>query len=350
MKALDVLIDYSRKYGADPALVNAGGGNTSAKEGDVMYVKCSGTALKDATADSFARMDMNALRQILTRHYPETDREREAAFLADMMAARCPGEENKRPSVETLLHAIFPQKYVLHLHPALVNGLTCSRGGEALAREIFGDGVVWIPACRPGYILAMLMNDRFEAAGDEINVVLLENHGVFFAADTSEGLAALLDDMMAKLGARIGQKPDVVPDAPEPVPGTGVRLAALGGFACWHFIGGRTAEEFASGREAAADMMTPFDPDQVVYCGAGAQFVEDAATVASIDAKVAIVRGMGLYAFGKDEKAARNAMLLTADSMNIAVYTRSFGGASHLSEELVDFLVHWEAESYRQKV
>lgn len=350
MQAIDVLIDYSRKYGADPSLVNAGGGNTSAKEGEVMYIKCSGTALKDATPDSFARMDMTALRKILTRHYPDTDREREAAFLADIMAARCPGEENKRPSVETLLHAIFPQKYVLHLHPALVNGLTCSRGGEALAREIFGDDVVWIPACRPGYILAMLMNDRFEAAGDRISVVLLENHGVFFAADTSEGLAALLDDMMARLSAHVEQQPDVLPDAPEPLPGTGARLAALGGFARWHFVGGRTAEELAANREAAEDMLKPFDPDQVVYCGAGAQFVEDAVTVASINSKVAIVRGMGVYAFGKDERSARNAMLLTADSMNIAVYTRSFGGAAHISEELIDFLVHWEAESYRQKV
>ena len=195
MKAIDVLIDYSRKYGADAALVNAGGGNTSAKDGDVMYVKCSGTALKDAGPDSFARMDLAALRSILTRKYPDTDREREAAFLADIMAARCPGEQNKRPSVETLLHAIFPQKYVLHLHPALVNGLTCSRGGQVLAREIFGEDVVWIPACRPGYILAMLMNDRFRSSQKEINVVLLENHGVFFAA----GIGALVSVIIGVL-------------------------------------------------------------------------------------------------------------------------------------------------------
>lgn len=350
MNTLEVLIDYSRRYGADAALVNAGGGNTSAKDGDIMYIKCSGTALKDASADSFARMDMKALRSILTRHYPDTDREREAAFLADMMAARCPGEESKRPSVETLLHAIFPQKYVLHLHPALVNGLTCSRGGERLAREILGDDIVWIPACRPGYILAMLMNKHFETDGDRINVVLLENHGVFFAADTSEGLAALLDGMMSKLGARVSEQPDVVTDAPETVPGLGARLADIGGFKYSHFIGGRTALEFAADRAAAEDMMTPFDPDQVVYCGAGAQFVEDAEHLKQLCAKVAIVRDVGLYAFGCDEKSAKNAMLLTADSMKIAVYTRSFGGAAHLSDELVDFLVHWEAESYRQKV
>lgn len=348
MKAIDVLIDYSRKYGADAALVNAGGGNTSAKDGDVMYVKCSGTALKDAGPDSFARMDLAALRSILTRKYPDTDREREAAFLADIMAARCPGEQNKRPSVETLLHAIFPQKYVLHLHPALVNGLTCSRGGQVLAREIFGEDVVWIPACRPGYILAMLMNDRFRSSHKEINVVLLENHGVFFAADSAEQLAALLDDMMSRLSARIRQQPDVVTDAPDP--GYGERLARLGGFDCWHFIGGCSSAEFAADREAARDMMTPFDPDQVVYCGAAAQFIDDVDKVSSIAAKVVIVRGVGFYTFGKDAKSARNAMLLTADSMKIAVYARSFGGAAHLSDELVDFLVHWEAESYRQKV
>ena len=347
MNTLEALIEYSRRYGADPALVNAGGGNTSAKENGIMYIKCSGTALAQASADSFARMDMTALEATLTKKYPDTDKEREAAFLADMMAARCEGEENKRPSVETLLHALFPQKFVLHLHPALVNGLTCSKGNETLAREILGENVVWIPACRPGYILAMLMYEKFKQAGGNINVVLLENHGVFFAADTVAELDKLLCDMMDKLMACVSDKPEVKIEAADE---QGMKLAKLGGFDFCFKVSGKSALEFAASREAAEDMMTPFDPDQVVYCGAGAEFVDDVTKAEIVNRKVAILKDSGIYAMGNTEKQATNAALLTADSVNIAVYTRAFGGASHLSAELVDFLVNWEAESYRQKV
>ena len=347
MNTLEALIEYSRRYGADPALVNAGGGNTSAKENGIMYIKCSGTALAQASADSFARMDMTALEATLTKKYPDTDKEREAAFLADMMAARCEGEENKRPSVETLLHALFPQKFVLHLHPALVNGLTCSKGNETLAREILGENVVWIPACRPGYILAMLMYEKFKQAGGNINVVLLENHGVFFAADTVAELDKLLCDMMDKLMACVSDKPEVKIEAADE---QGMKLAKLGGFDFCFKVSGKSALEFAASREAATDMMTPFDPDQVVYCGAGAEFVCDITKTEKVNRKVVILKSSGIYAMGNTEKQATNAALLTADSVNIAVYTRAFGGASHLSAELVDFLVNWEAESYRQKV
>ncbi len=355
MNTLELLIAFSRHYGADPELVNAGGGNTSAKEKDIMYVKCSGTALGAAGPDSFAKMDMKKLSLIPERKYPEGDREREAAFLTDMMAARCPGEENKRPSVETLLHAFFPQKFVLHLHPALVNGLTCSRGGETEARRLFGDDIVWIPACRPGYILAMELYEKFSAAEEKIDVVLLENHGVFFAADSVPELDRMLLSMTEKLTACIREFPETQ-YKPEkiggggPEPGYGAKLMKLWGGEHFRFNGSATARAFAASAEKAKDMMIPFIPDQVVYCGMGSQFIGDIGSVCGVSSRVAIVRGVGFYSFGKTEKEAENAMLLTEDSMKIAVYSRSFGGANHLSAELVDFLVHWEAESYRKSV
>ena len=66
------------------------------------------------------------------------------------MAAREPGEEGKRPSVETPLHDFFPEAYVVHTHPVLINALACSRRGAEEARALFGDRVLWIPAVKPG--------------------------------------------------------------------------------------------------------------------------------------------------------------------------------------------------------
>ena len=105
------------------------------------------------------------------------------------MASRVPGE-TKRPSVETTLHALFPQTYVLHLHPAKVNGITCSKGGESAARRVIARDFIWIEQCRPGYVLAKLCRDKmleFKArAGKDCDMLLLENHGIFVAAEINK--------------------------------------------------------------------------------------------------------------------------------------------------------------------
>ena len=133
MGGFEKLVEMSNRYGSNSEYVLAGGGNTSYKENGIMYVKCSGTALATITADGFVAMDMAKLTAMLDKKYPEADDEREAAALADMMAARLPSEYSKRPSVEAILHELFPQKYVLHVHPTLVNGLTCGKDGEKIA-------------------------------------------------------------------------------------------------------------------------------------------------------------------------------------------------------------------------
>ena len=272
------LVNYSRKYGSDSELVLAGGGNTSMKENGVLYVKGSGCALSSIEPENFVRMDMAKLLSILEKKYPADDKSREAAFTADCASAKLPGEDAKRPSVEALLHAIFPQRYVLHLHPALVNGLTCSVGGEEAAKKLFPDAI-WVEACRPGYTLAKLLSDKI---GEKTDTVLLQNHGVFFAAETPEGLAALLEGMMEKLKAQL----------PGPLP--------------------ETLED--------VELSKPFTPDHIVYCGIGPELPDNA-----------------------------NARLLYRDAQKIAWYSKAFGGPLPMSEELVSFITHWEAESYRKK-
>ena len=97
--SLDILVHFSNVYGKDPAFVLAGGGNTSYKNADALYIKGSGTSLATITADGFVKMDRHALSAIWDKTYPADTDAREAAVLADMMAAKCLGEEAKRPSV-----------------------------------------------------------------------------------------------------------------------------------------------------------------------------------------------------------------------------------------------------------
>lgn len=272
------LIAYSRRYGSDPELTVAGGGNTSMKENGVLHVKGSGAALGTITADGFVALDITKLLAITEKAYPADEEAREAAFLADTLAARLPGQK-RRPSVETLLHALFPQRYVLHLHPNLVNGLTCAVYGQEAASRLFS-GVPWVGEGRPGYSLAMTLKDVVQAGAD---TVLLQNHGVFFAAETPEELDRMLTDMLEKLKSAIRENYDPAFDVPP-------------------------------------QLSMPLTPDQIVYCGLGPEL--------------------------NDSDAARK---LWAGTLKIARYTASFGGQHPLSEDMIDFITHWEAENYRRK-
>ena len=274
---MEHLVNYSRKYGSDPTYVCAGGGNTSMKEDGVLYVKGSGCQLGTIEPENFVKMDIDKLLSILNNVYPEQDSEREAAYMVDCTAAKLPGEENKRPSVEALLHALFPQRYVLHLHPALVNGLTCGVDGEKVANELFPNAI-WVAACKPGYTLAKSLDGKIN---ENVNTVLLQNHGVFFAGNSEEELDALVEDMFKKLTSKLpGELPSELEDV---------------------------------------DLSKPFTPDHIVYCGIGPELPD-----------------------------TDNARLLYRDAQKINWYSKSFGGPLPLSDELVQFITHWEAESYRK--
>lgn len=370
-KAISMIISeltaFSNKYGANASLVLAGGGNTSAKEGNVMYVKGSGTQLATITADKFVRMDRTKLAAIFDKAYPESDKEREALALEDLMNSRLPGEENKRPSVETTLHSLFPQTFVLHLHPALVNGLTCGKKGEMIARELFGDGFIWVELCRPGYVLAKLCCDKMRAYkekyGRDADILLLQNHGIFFASDTVSGLGEKLAEVMDRLSAvTLGKEPDFGNERSVGKSETEIinRIKSLrgdNGFVA--FDGCGEALRLSESRESAAVLMKPFTPDHIVYCKA---FPLYANSLKELDAefeaytgrygfmpKVFIIKGTGFFAAAENEKNALAVKEIWRDAVKIAVYSQYFGGALHMTDELTDFIINWEVESYRAK-
>lgn len=358
---LDELTAFSNLYGSNEDLVLAGGGNTSAKDGGVMYIKGSGTSLGTITADGFVKMNRGRLAGIFTKTYPDDDKEREAASLADLMAAREEGETG-RPSVETTLHSLFAYRYVLHLHPVLVNGLTCSLGGEKLAKEIFGGDAVWIEPCRPGYILAKICRDAIEAfrnrTGKDCDVIFLANHGVFIAADEPSELGEKLESILSALYARLGREPDFtagafIPDRADEAFAE-IRKAIPGSVV--------SCDMSAAALEIAADpgkIGKPFTPDHIVYCRAYPVCVDDPGRIAEktkeyLDTcgylpKIFIVKDAGIFAADATAKGSETALALALDAVKIAVYSESFGGARYMSGELTDFIVNWEAEAYRSK-
>ena len=394
--SLQELVAVSREYGGNAAYVVAGGGNTSWKDGGALYVKGSGTALGEIDAAGFVRMDRAALARIWTRRYPEDPDEREAAVLADMMAARTAGEEG-RPSVETLLHDVLPFLYVVHTHPALVNGVTCSVEGETAVKRLFGETgdvpPLWIPVINPGYVLSAAVKEEMDGYikkhGRPTEVIFLQNHGVFVGANSTRGIRDIYRRVMERIAAEVArtkQKPDFSGGTGEYGRSAqiGVWLrAALSAYSA-HCPGGsgragtivpfirfdRNNEiaRLTHDKAAFAAVSSAFTPDHIVYAGSDPLFIENAETSAELDEKavaeavarhvaktgrlpkVIAVQGVGVYCAGVHQKAADLAFALFLDAAAVAVYSEAFGGPRFMPEDKINFINNWEVERYRSSI
>ncbi len=363
---LNELVKFSNFYGSNEELVLAGGGNTSAKAGDVMYIKGSGTRLADITAEGFVKMSREKIAEIFTKEYPAEDKEREALSLADLMAAKLPDQESKRPSVETTLHSLFPHTFVLHLHPALVNGITCGKNGEKVVAELFGNSVLWIEPTKPGYTLAKhcynKLNEYKEKFGRDADMLLLANHGIFIADDTTEGLDEKLFSVMQKIRSRVGEEPDfemgeLLGDKSQIIFNEVAEV--FGDDAVITYEPSKIAMDFAKNQESFNKIYLPFNPDQIVYCKPYPVYIEEKKDIKEKVAqykeengfmpKVLLVKDCGLYAVDYSSKGSETAAALFNDAMKIFTYAKAFGGANPQADELTDFIVNWEAESYRSK-
>ncbi len=370
--SMEALLSMSHRYGSNADFVLAGGGNTSFKTDSVLYIKGSGSSLSTILPEQFVKMDRALLGAMWEKTYSTDEKEREAQVLADMMDARCRGEEGKRPSVETLLHDLFPQKLVLHLHPALVNGLTCAKGAEAAMKALFPNAI-WVPASNPGFILALLCRDLMDAYeqanGKVANLLFLQNHGVFFAADTLDEMDALVEKVMSALHAQAdAYAPDFAPapfDTDRAVALAPILRMLWGGQegASVKFIADTQTVKYASSKSAFARIVGAFTPDHIVYCKAepmwlDADMDEDAVIAAfrsfeetkGYAPKIVFAENLGMFAIGKNKKEADTAAIVFADAMKIASFAQAFGGENPMTKDKIDFIVNWEVESYRAKV
>ncbi|MBR4941641.1 MAG: class II aldolase, partial [Clostridia bacterium] len=357
MIKLDTIIELSREYGSNPDFVLAGGGNTSVKGDGMLFVKASGFRLGNISEEGFVGMDLEALSAITARKYSDDEKTAEAEVLADMMAARLPAM-TARPSVEALLHALFPQKYVVHLHPAIVNGLTCGKDGKNILENLFPGKAVWMDEIKPGYTLAMAakaLMDQFKAeTGKDLDLLVMQNHGVFFAGCCENCIRSLISEFMSKLEALCTVKADLEADEFDGALAAKIACAVTAKAAdngSSLFFAPKCLDEFAE----LSNGLCAFTPDHIVYCGHAYALCEKAeddeaqldAVIAAIEAykaqygtapKVVVVKGVGAFACGKTHKDAETAKALFCDAMKIFFASRNFGGPRFMAPEMISFI------------
>lgn len=386
MKQIEDLIAISRKFGQDSRFVIAGGGNTSYKDENRLWVKASGHALATITEDGFAVLDRALLNEMGEKAYNEDTAIREEQVKNDLSVACI--TKDRRPSVETSLHNCIGFAFVVHLHPTLVNGLMCSVNAEAACKEIFPDAL-YIEYTDPGYTLFKKVYDRIKAykaeKGKEPQVIFLQNHGIFVGGDTTAEIEGIYSEVLGKLEAKVAALPEgdtaVSETVTDVVPAIRQMLSRSGrGFKTLkvtrnalvdYFIDGCSVTSTGSvtdcpGKSGFDKIAKPFTPDIIVYCKSSYIFIEAESdeeilkqAEEEIEAfvsgkgytpKVLLIKGIGLIAVGD---SSRNAQIITdvfTDAMKIAFYAQSFGGEHPMERAWIDFIDNWEVENYRRKV
>ena len=178
----------SRLLGGEPRLVLHGGGNTSVKttmpdmlgqDTDVLCVKGSGWDLGDIEPPGLPAVRLEAIRQLAALS-TLSDEGMVNAQRINLLDSSAPN-----PSVETLLHAFLPHKFVDHTHANAVLALTDQEGGDDICREVFGNRMGYVPYIMPGFALAKKAKEVFEQDADVEGLILLK-HGIFSFGDTAQ--------------------------------------------------------------------------------------------------------------------------------------------------------------------
>lgn len=370
MRQIEDLIAISRKFGQDSRFVIAGGGNTSYKDENRLWVKASGHALATITEDGFAVLDRTLLNEMGEKAYNEDTAIREEQVKNDLAVACV--TKDRRPSVETSLHNCMGFAFVVHLHPTLVNGLMCSANAEAACGEIFPEAL-YIEYTDPGYTLFKKVYDRINAYkaanGKEPQVIFLQNHGIFVGGDTTAEIEGIYSEILGKLEAKVAALPEggseVSPTVTDVIPAIRQMLSRAGrGLKTLKVTKNALVDYFLDGsREKIA---APFTPDIIVYCKSAYIFIdaesdeeilkqaeekiEAFAAEKGYTPKVLLIKGIGLVAVGDNFKNAQIITDVFTDAMKVAFYAQSFGGEHPMEKAWIDFIDNWEVENYRRKV
>lgn len=317
------LRDLSARLGANPLLVQAAGGNTSIKQDGVMWIKASGTWLRDAMLqDIFVPLDLVALSRALAEDHP--DCESCLPFVRQDINAR-----GLRPSIETSVHGLMPQAVVLHVH--CVNTIAhaiCVDAELRLQRRLSAFNWGFVPYARPGLHLSRAIRGVLKPGMD---VLVLQNHGLVVAADTVAAAEALLNRVVAALelprrqirGPRVDQ------------------LLALAGDD-YRLPDDAAAHDFAlEGCSYGIGASLVFYPDHAVFLGTNIPSSTASGAVAvAIEGAGVLVR--------RDAKPSIEPMLRCLGDVLLRLEKGTSAKALTLLE--LDQLLNWDAEKYRQQL
>ena len=333
----DALNDLSAHIGSDPALVQAAGGNTSVKQDGTLWIKASGTWLMHAQErDIMVPVALEPLLEALGRNDM-------AAEKAQDFVLHNQNPSGLRPSIETTVHAIFPKKYVIHVHCVETIALSVRRDAEALiAPRLEGFNWAFVPYIRPGLPLSRIIAAKLRPMTD---VVILGNHGLVVAGETLDEASRLLNEVSEHLASEM--RPPTAPDV--------AALESLAAGSDYLLPADKHVHAVATDQASCAFAEGgSLYPDHVIFLGAGSVVASSGENAASVQRRL---RGQGAHdplsiLFpGKGvlmhESASESALAMARCLSDVTARIPPGAIIRYLTDTENDQLLNWDAEKYR---
>jgi NAD(P)-dependent dehydrogenase (short-subunit alcohol dehydrogenase family)/rhamnose utilization protein RhaD (predicted bifunctional aldolase and dehydrogenase) len=369
------LIEISRFYGNGKNYVIAGGGNTSFKDDQTIWVKASGQPLSDLTEEGLVALNRERLREISSRKYPDDPVKRESQVKEDLYKSIVDPLQKRRPSVETSLHEMIRYKFVVHLHPTLINGVLCSRNAKNFIQNHFGDKVLFVPYTDPGYTLFKKVEDDIllyrEKFKSDPKIIFLENHGVFVSADSTSEIREIYRSITTTIEKQLQLLPETeeLPYNPllhKVLPAMRMLLSDEKTKVI-RYRHNTLISRYYTNQQEFHKISLPLIPDIIVYCRTHFIYIEQSTTAEkTLDSfriqlprflneygylpRVVVIRDMGMFAIEETSTRAETVLDLYEELIKISHYALQYGGIKLLTPEQVSFIDKWEAESYRGKI
>ena len=369
------LIEISKYYGKNKDFVIAGGGNTSFKDEETIWIKASGQPLSALSEEGMVALNRHKLQKISNSNYSDDVVLREEQVKEDLFSSMLEPGQNKRPSVETSLHEMIRYKFIVHLHPTLINGILCSRNAKNLTQKLFGDSVLFVPYTDPGYTLFKKLESDINIFRDKFSVdphiIFLENHGSFVGADTTEEIKKIYDEIIEQIKEQVLPVSGIetLPYNPALTKVLPVIRILLSGEqpGVIRFRNNSLISRYYLNQQEFHKISLPLTPDIIVYCKTRYLYIEQSSTPERIlDSfryqlphfiseygylpKVVVIKDMGIFAVADTYAGAEACLDIYEDLIKISHYALSCGGIKFLIPEQVDFIDKWEVENYRRKI
>lgn len=380
-KALLELIRISNNVGRDSALVQGGGGNTSVKtvNGKYMYIKASGTALKDMNKrQGWRRLRLDPVRAIIKdKSTAKLDVQRRETEVVNRLLDACDDKvtSDARPSVESPLHA-FLDKCVIHLHPIAVGAYVNAKNGKTELEKLFKNEKLpplWVPYTDPGFTLAKkiakLVGDYQKRLGKKPAVLFLQKHGLLISANSADAALRLLRKVINRCADKLKwpKAGKTKPSSQEAIADAKLYIRrafyeATGRYVMISYFYDDAIAAFWRQKDAEKLLLPPaLTPDELLYANGPAMWVEDCVPkkiAGKLTSKIRkgekppvafLVKGVGLFVAGT-QKIATTVRDIVKNSFVIRANASCLGGILTLNKAEQDFINQWEAEAFRKKL
>lgn len=324
---------YSAKVGANRSLIQGAGGNISWKENGEIWIKASGTWLERSIEQNIF-VGLNHAQALDISLSSRGDYS--PAVLANQIL---------RPSIETALHALLPQRVVFHCHPIDIIARSVSRNSRIDFEKLFaGLNWLWLDYHKPGVELANSLNEALLKQDVPPNIIVLANHGLVLAGESIAQIDQLLADVLEKTTFNLSERlvSKVNPEIS----------------AAWNIVGYRPSEKHPIQQIATDPKMLDIArnhwvlyPDHAVFLGESAFIAEN--TDPSILVSDHMDRRPPCIIFpGVDVMISNTATV--SQTLMIECYAevlRRLGGSKEivgLSSDQVSVLLNWDAEKHRR--